>query len=98
MFCAVTVFPPLKNRDVRKHEFKARSGCDFDDVFKTKVALLKQYGLLEDTGKVIRLTELGGFVANEVCEEFNSMPYLPFPRERYAEGPLNPYQHNSLFE
>jgi len=89
---------PLKNRDVRKNEFKARSGFEFDDVFKTKVALLKQYGLLEDTGKVVRLTELGGFVADEVCEQFNSIPYLPFPRERYAEGPLNPYLHNSLFE
>lgn len=89
---------PLKNRDVRKSEFKARSGFEFDDVFKTKVALLKQYGLLEDTGKVVRLTELGGFVADEVCEQFNSIPYLPFPRERYAEGPLNPYLHNSLFE
>ena len=89
---------PLKNRDVRKNEFKTRSGFEFDDVFKTKVALLKQYGLLEDTGKVVRLTELGGFVADEVCEQFNSIPYLPFPRERYAEGPLNPYLHNSLFE
>lgn len=89
---------PLKNRDVRKHEFKARSGFEFDDVFKTKVALLKQYGLLEDTGRIVRLTELGGFVADEVCEQFNSIPYLPFPRERYAEGPLNPYLHNSLFE
>ena len=88
---------PLKNRDVRKREFKARSGYDFDEVFRTKVANLIEYGLLEDTGKVVRLTELGGFVADEVCEEFNSAPYLPFPRERYAEGPLNPYLHNSLF-
>lgn len=89
---------PLKNRDVRKNEFKARSGYDFDDVFKTRVALLKEYGLLEDTGKVVRLTEMGGFLADEVCEQFNSIPYIPFPRERYAEGPLNPYLYNSLFE
>lgn len=89
---------PLKNRDMRKAEFQARSGYCFDDVFKTKVSLLKEYGLIEDTGKVIRLTELGGFVADEVCEQFNSIPYLPFPRDHYAEGPLNPYLHNSLFE
>lgn len=88
---------PLKNRDVRKAEFKARSGYVFDDVFKTKVSLLKEYGLLKDTGKTVLLTELGGFVADEVCEQFNSIPYLPFPRERYAEGPLNPYLHNALF-
>ncbi len=89
---------PLKNRDVRKVEFKQRSGYDFDDVFKTKVALLKEYGLLEDTGKIVRLTELGGFVADEVCEQFNSPAYIPFPRERYAEGPLNPYLNNRLFD
>ena len=89
---------PLKNRDVRKAEFKARSGYEFDDVFKTKVALLKEHGLLEDTGKIVRLTELGGFVADEVCEQFNSIPYLPFPRDHYEEGELNPYLHNSLFE
>ena len=89
---------PMKNRDVRKAEFKSRSGYDFDDVFKTKVSLLKEYGLLEDTGTVIRQTEMGKFLSDEVCEEFNSIPYLPFPRNRYAEGPLNPYLHNSLFE
>lgn len=89
---------PLKNRDVRKREFKARSGYDFDTVFKKKVSNLIEYGLLEDTGKIVRLTELGGFVADEVCEQFNSIPYIPFPRDRYAEGPLNPYNDNALFE
>ena len=89
---------PLKNRDVRKKEFRERSGYEFDDVFRTRVRLLEEYGLLEDTGKVIRLTEMGGFLADEVCEQFNSIPYLPFPRNRYAEGPLNPYLYNSLFE
>ena len=89
---------PMKNRDVRKREFKARSGYDFDAVFPTKVRLLKEYGLLEDTGTVVRQTEMGKFLSDEVCEQFNSIPYLPFPRERYAEGPLNPYLHNTLFE
>ena len=89
---------PLKNRDVRKREFKERSGYEFDDVFKTKVALLEEAGVLEDTGKIVRLTELGAFVADEVCEQFNSIDYIPFPRERYADGPLNPYKNNTLFE
>ena len=89
---------PLKNRDVRKTEFKARSGYEFDEVFKTKVALLEEHGLLEDTGKIVRLTELGGFVADEVCEQFNSIAYLPFPEDHYADGVLNPYRNNSLFE
>ena len=70
----------------------------FDSVFRKKVATLEEYGLIEDTGSVVRLTELGGFVADEVCEQFNSPEYVPFPRERYAEGPLNPYNDNHLFE
>lgn len=89
---------PLKNRDVRKREFLARSGYNFDDVFKSKVALLKEYGLLEDTGKVIRLTEMGGFLADEVCEQFNSLKYQPFPFEDYEDGPLNPYKLNGLYD
>ena len=83
---------------MRKREFKERSGYEFDDVFKTKVALLEEAGVLEDTGKIVRLTELGAFVADEVCEQFNSIDYIPFPRERYADGPLNPYKNNTLFE
>ena len=89
---------PLKNRDVRKAEFLDRSGYDFDQVFRKKVQTLIEYGLLEDTGKVIRMTELGGFVADEVCEQFNSREFIPFPESDYADGPLNPYRNNSLFE
>ncbi len=89
---------PLKNRDVRKKEFLQRSGYNFDDVFRTKVRLLKEYGLLEDTGNIVRLTQLGGFLADEVCEQFNSIPYIPFPRDHYAEGPLNPYTNNGLYD
>lgn len=88
---------PLKNRDVRKHEFYQRSGYNFDDVFKTKVELLKQYGLIEDTGNIIRLTEMGNFLADEVCEQFNSIRYQPFAQDEYTDGPLNPYRHNDLF-
>lgn len=87
---------PLKNRSVIKADFLKKTGVDFDDVFKTKVAVLKEYGLLEDNGKVVKLTEMGSFLADEVCEMFNSDIYKPFPRERYAEGPLNPYLHNKV--
>ncbi len=86
---------PLKNRDIRKADYKKRTGVDFDTVFRKKVSVLEQYGLIEDTGKVVRLTELGGFVADEVCEHFNSDRFKPFPRERYADGPLNPYLYNN---
>lgn len=89
---------PLKNRDIRKADYKKHTGVDFDTVFRKKVSVLEQYGLIEDTGKVVRLTELGGFVADEVCEHFNSDRFKPFPRERYADGPLNPYLYNNADE
>lgn len=89
---------PLKNRSVIKADFKKRTGVEFDDVFRKKVEVLKQYGLLEDNGKVVKLTEMGGFLADEVCEHFNSDVYKPFPRDRYADGPLNPYLYNNAFD
>lgn len=85
---------PLKNRSVIKSDYFKKTGVEFDEVFRTKVKVLKEYGLLEDNGKVVKLTEMGGFLADEVCEHFNSDPYKPFPRERYADGPLNPYLYN----
>lgn len=89
---------PLKNRSIIKSDFYKRVGINFDDIFCRKVELLKQYGLLEDNGKVVKLTEMGGFLADEVCEQFNSDIYKPFPRERYADGPLNPYRDNRLYD
>lgn len=85
---------PLKNRSVIKSDFCKRTGLDFDDVLKEKTETLIKYGLLEDNGKVVKLTEIGGFLADEVCEHYNSNEYKPFPRERYADGPLNPYLYN----
>ena len=85
---------PLKNRSVIKSDFYKRTGIQFDDIFKEKTALLKEYGLIEDNGKVVKLTTMGGFLADEVCEQYNSNEYKPFPREKYADGPLNPYLHN----
>ena len=87
---------PLKNRSVIKSDFFKRTGRQFDDILQKKTALLKEYGLIEDNGKVVKLTELGGFLADEVCEEYNSNKYKPFPEERYANGPLNPYKDNEI--
>lgn len=88
---------PLKNRSVIKSDFKKRTGVDFDDIFKTKRRILEENGLIEDNGRVVKLTGLGGFLADEVCESFNSNGYKPFPRERYADGVLNPYRDNEIF-
>ncbi len=89
---------PLKNRDIRKSDYLKQTGVEFDKVFRKKIEVLKEYGLIEDTGKTVRLTELGGFIADEVCEHFNSDRFKPFPRERYADGPLNPYLYNNAFD
>ncbi len=88
---------PLKNRSVVKADFRKRTGVEFDDVFRQKTALLKEYGLLEDNGKAVKLTKAGGFLADEVCEHYNSEMYKPFPKNRYADGPLNPYLYNDVF-
>lgn len=87
---------PLKNRSIIKSDFLKRTGVNFDDIFHTKMEALKEYGLIEDNGRVVKLTEMGGFLADEVCEQFNSDEYKPFPRDRYAEGPLNPYRNNHV--
>lgn len=86
---------PLKNRDVRKKDYKRVTGYDLDDVFKAKKKALIDAGVLEDTGTTLTLTDMGKFLADEVAEQFNSPEFVPFPRERYAEGPLNPYLNNT---
>lgn len=86
---------PLKNMDIKKARFEAMNGVPFDSVFRAKVAQLKSYGLLEETERVVRLTDLGSFIADEVVETFNSDEYKPFPRDQYAEGALNPYRDNT---
>jgi oxygen-independent coproporphyrinogen-3 oxidase len=93
-----SVILPLKNMDVKKKRFFDINGISLDDIFPEKMDALGRYGLIEKTGAAIRLTELGAFVADEVAEQFNSPEFIPFPRERYAEGPLNPYRHNTSFD
>ncbi len=85
---------PLKNRDIRKADYKRITGFEFDDVFKKKTARLKSEGLLEDNGKVVTLTPLGKFLADEVVEQYNSIEFQPFPRKNFADGILNPYLDN----
>src|SRR5262249_52877793 len=89
---------PLKNMSVRKAQFEKMNGLPFSQVFQTKIDNLKKHGLLEETEHTVRLTELGAFVADEVVELFNAVEFIPFPRERYAEGPLNPYHANTTYD
>lgn len=89
---------PLKNTEVIKKRFYSKTNVDFDTVFRKKIETLKAYNLVREDGKVFELTELGGFVADEICECFNSNEYKPFPKNRYTDGPLNPYNDNLIFD
>jgi oxygen-independent coproporphyrinogen-3 oxidase len=89
---------PLKNREIRKAQFKRITGADFADVFQIKVQRLREHGLIKETPHSVELTELGAFVADEVAEQFNSEEFIPFPRSRYANGPLNPYLDNRVWD
>ncbi len=86
---------PLKNRDIRKKDYKRVTGTNIDNIFLKKKDILESEGLIEEDDKVIRLTDIGKFLADEVVEQFNSNEYIPFPRENYHEGPLNPYNNNT---
>lgn len=86
---------PMKNRDVRKADYKRVTGLEFDDVFKKKTQRLKVHGLITDDGKVVSLTPMGKFLADEVVEQYNAIEFQPFPRSNFAEGELNPYLDNT---
>jgi len=90
-----SIILPLKNWWVRKDRFEAMNGIPLEKVFKKKIAALKEYGLIEETGNKLRLTALGDCLADEVAEQFNANEFIPFPRDHYAEGPLNPYLNNT---
>ena len=70
------------------------TGRPFDGVFKVKFDRLKEWGLVEETDAVVRLTPFGAFFADEVVQQFEHPSFLPFPMEAYGDGPLNPYKDN----
>ena len=82
---------PLKNRRVFKKYYKDLNGISANEVFDKKIALLKERGLLFEDEKILSLTSLGRFFADEVCQAFHNPRYMPFPKTAYAPGPLNPY-------
>lgn len=90
---------PLKNSDIKKAYFEKITGVSFNNIFREKVERLKQFGLIEEkienNEEIVRLTELGAFVADEVVEQFNSNEFMPFPSDSYTKGPLYPYANNT---
>ena len=90
-----SIILPLKNMEVKKANFEKLNGRKLERVFVEKIKNLKAFGLVEESERNLKLTELGAFVADEVVEQFNEAKYIPFERSRYAEGVLNPYLHNT---
>lgn len=70
---------PLKNMQVNKQMFTARTGEAINDYFASEVTWLKQLGMLEEDNDNIWLTGLGRFFADEVATQFFDPDYLPFP-------------------
>ena len=87
---------PLKNWKFRKNHFKGMTGVDVETTkFWPILQKLKKFGLAEDVSdNMMQLTPLGAFFADEVVECFYDPRFIPFPRERYNEGPLSPYVVN----
>ncbi len=86
---AITV--PLKHHGVRKSVYRDIAGEELQASFGRKIAALERFGLLQEDEHRLRLTDKGGFLADEVVIQFYLPKYLPFPRARYADGELNPH-------
>lgn len=92
---------PIKNSYVREELFTERAGLSLSKVFPTKFKNLKDFGLLREYEKNSKLrrevTTLGAFFADQVAQQFHAPQYMPFPREDYNRGPLDPFANNELY-
>lgn len=84
---------PLKNRKVVKRFFKRVTGSAAEDIFKDKLVRLKRFDLVSESDTAISLTDKGVFFADDVCHQFYSPQYVPFPRESYGSGILSPFNN-----
>ena len=86
------VILPLKNWKVYKSNFVEHTGADLIETFGHQIDELKEFGLVTEDVRKIILTDKGRFFADEICQQFHTESYIPFKRDEYAEGPLNPYR------
>jgi oxygen-independent coproporphyrinogen III oxidase len=93
--CSWAVVLPLKNREVKKKRFWERTGVSLNNTFRGRIARLKAHGLVTENDRFLELTPLGAFFADEVCHQFHSQRWIPFPQDAYAGGPLNPYHEDA---
>ncbi len=82
---------PFKNRELSKKWYQERAGAPVNTIFAEKIRLLEKFGLLEEDAEFLRPTKKGRFFIDEVTQFFYDPGVLPFAKEEYKEGPLNPY-------
>jgi len=71
------------------------TGAQESETFRKRIEKLKSFGLMEENRSRIALTPRGKFFVDDVCLQFYRKIYLPFPREAFNEGALNPYNEFS---
>lgn len=88
-----SIILPLKNYFIDKKLFKKMNGVDLETVFQKQFALLKEYGLVVEDEKAVRLTKKGAFYSDELVHLFYEDQHQSFPKEEFLSGVLNPYNH-----
>lgn len=86
-----SIILPLKNYFIDKKLFKKINGVGLETVFQKQFALLKEYGLVEEDEKAVRLTEKGAFYSDELVHLFYEDQHQSFPPQDFNCGCLNPY-------
>lgn len=86
-----SIILPLKNYFIDKKLFKKMNGVGLETVFQKQFALLKEYGLVEEDDKAIRLTKKGAFYSDELVHLFYEDQHQSFPPQDFSFGCLNPY-------
>ncbi len=86
---------PLKNYFIRKQHYKKVTGINIENsIIYPVIQKLKEYDLVVEDDKTIKLTEKGGFFSDEVVGLFYDTKFIPKEKSYFNNGPLNPYTLN----
>ncbi|MCR5260884.1 MAG: radical SAM protein [Candidatus Gastranaerophilales bacterium] len=86
---------PLKNYFIRKNRYKQVAGIDIEQTkFYPLIQQLKNYDLLTEDDKIIRLTDKGIIFSDEIVGLFYDTKFIPKERKYFNEGIFNPYKLN----
>lgn len=86
-----SIILPLKNYFIDKNLFKKMNGVGLETVFQKQFALLKEFGLMKEDEKAVRLTKKGAFYSDELVHLFYEDQHQSFPPQDFNCGCLNPY-------